>query len=173
VVIVADKMVNEKVDEIIGKVDMIPIVIVGRDAKVGIKEIAEEHLVVLTPRDGTNPIRLRGYYTNFYGEINIVVIARNQATAIEIGKVILQFNTQWKRTYFDAIFQNLNGDRFICKDLSYFTLLETKEHEFSSSIDKDIGLSVMATEYKYKEMSIRLKSKELKPITGIGICSDS
>ena len=173
IVLIADKMINDKVDEIIGKIDMIPSVIIGRSSKVGIKDIAEEHLIVLTPRDGTNPIQLNGFYTNFYGDLQIVIVARNQATAIEIAKVILQFNTQWKKTEFDAIFQDLKGDEFICKNLSTFKLMATKEHEFSDSVDKDIGLSVMAVEYEYSEMSLRLKSKEHKPITGMGICNDS
>lgn len=173
IVLVADKMISDKVDELIGKIDMIPSVVIGRGSKVGIKDIAEEHLVVLTPKDGTNPIQLNGFYTNFYGDLQIVVIARNQATAIEIAKVILQFNTQWKKTEFDAIFQDLKGDKFICKNLSTFKLMATKEHEFSDSVDKDIGLSVMAVEYEYSEMSLRLNSKEHKPITGMGICNDS
>ena len=173
VVKVAYYGIRGEIESILQKIEDIPIVIVGRDASVRIKDSGLLHRerkegVTLTPLDGGERVSLRGEYRMRIGIIQIIVIARDSETASQIALRILDFNSKFPRTKFDVLFQH-KGNKHNLKDFANFQLKDTRESEFSESEGREKALVILATEYQYEEQRILLHGTEYQEIKEVSI----
>lgn len=176
-VFITNNPLNEEIEKVIKKIEFVPCVILWRSPEIGgdFKGLIQRELrerVVLTPLDGgvTETLEGRSWFT--VGELQIVVIARQKATNIEIGDAILRFFTDYARTKSRVLYEH-KGVCYTTNQLIYIELVETWKKKFSSSIDTDIALAITGLDIDYKEKNIRLESEEFKLFsTNKKVCLD-
>jgi len=174
-VLLADKNVADKVDEVIDKTYELPMVIIGREHSIKIvngKGNLPFSAISIKPFDGSPTLAMDGTSTLFGGNIQIVVMARSIAVAKEIGKTILLFNSQWGKHYYDSVFIDKDSKKYLVSDITYLKLLDTKNKEFSSSTNEELPISVIATEYEFEALELRMKNQDFKQYSEFKVCKE-
>ena len=166
-VMVAYDTVGDEVDSIISRLGDLPIVVIGRsnqvrlDGSLGNIDRDRIEFVHAKPTDGSSPIKVYGRYFVTYAQWQFVVIARNQSDNMDIATNVLVFNNEFYRTYYDALLVDTANEKYRVKDIAFIELKEVREKEFSPSTDKEIALSISATEYEVKEQQFRLVDESI------------